>query len=297
MNESYDYYKNLVNSHLLDFIPNIDPKSSTLYDAMKYSLTAGGKRLRSVLLMAACEFAGGSAKEALPYAVAMEFIQSYSLIHDDLPAMDNDDYRRGKLTNHKVYGEATAILAGDGLLNSAFEIMGKDMLMHIDDYEKLRPRIRAMQVMAKGAGVGGMIAGQMSDIENEHAECSTEMLDYIHVNKTGALIVAAMKSGLYLGHADDVMMSRMLTYAENLGLAYQIADDILDVTSSLEEMGKQPKADAQKDKVTYVSLNGLEKSYDRLNELTTNATRAIEEYYDNAEFFRNLVLRLEKRRN
>ena len=295
MIENYSEYKDMINDHLIDFIPNIDSKSSVLYDSMKYSVTAGGKRLRAVLLLAACDFAGGNVKEALPYACAMEYIHNYSLIHDDLPAMDNDDLRRGIPTNHKVFGEAIAILAGDGLLNTAYEVMAKDMMMYVDDEEKFIKRINSMYAIAKAAGVGGMVAGQVSDIECESSACSNEMLEYIHINKTGALLTASVMAGIYLGNPDIDMLNNMRTYAENLGLAYQIADDILDVKGSVEELGKNTGVDAEHSKVTYVSLNGLEKSEERMKELTDNAIEAIADYYDNAEFFRNLVLKLQTR--
>lgn len=295
MRENYDEYKEIIDEHLLDYIPGIDTKSSALYDAMKYSLIAGGKRLRSVLLLAACEFAGEDAKVALPYACALEYIHTYSLIHDDLPCMDNDDLRRGLPTNHKVFGEGLATLAGDGLLNTAFEVMNKDMFLYFDDLQELKKRINASYTIAVSAGVRGMVAGQVSDIDSEHKQISNEMLEYIHLNKTGALIVASIRAGLYIGGADENMMKKMTTYAENLGLAYQIADDILDVIGNEEEMGKKSGADAQNEKVTYVSLNGLDASIAKLKELTNNAVNAIAEYYDNAEFFRDLVLKLEKR--
>ncbi len=295
MKENFTEYKDLIEEYLMDFIPNIDTKSSTLYDAMKYSLVAGGKRLRSVLLLASCEFAGGNAIDALPYACAMEYIHTYSLIHDDLPAMDNDDLRRGHPTNHKVFGDGMAVLAGDGLLNTAFEVMNKDMFLHFDDLHALKKRINAAYTIAKNSGVRGMIAGQASDIEAEHKQCSNEMLEYIHLNKTGALIVASVRAGLYLGGASDEMMKDLTIYAENLGLAYQIADDILDVKGNEEELGKKTGVDAEKEKVTYVSLNGMEASEARLKELTDNAVNVLEKYYDNAEFFRNLVLKLQCR--
>ena len=250
MRENYDEYKEMVNSHLLDFMPGIDTKSSSLYESMKYSLTAGGKRLRSVLLLASCEFAGGDAKDALAFACAMEYIHTYSLIHDDLPAMDNDDLRRGMPTNHKVYGDAIAILAGDGLLTTAFEVMNKDMFLYFDNLKELKKRINAAYTITSNAGVRGMVAGQVSDIESEHKQCSNEMLEYIHLNKTGALIVAAVRAGLYLGGADAEMMKNMTVYAENLGLAYQIADDILDVRGNEAELGKKTGADAQNEKIT-----------------------------------------------
>lgn len=295
MIENYNEYKKIIDENLMYYMPEIDSKCEPLYDAVKYSLMAGGKRLRSVLLLASCDFAKGNIKAALPFACALEYIHTYSLIHDDLPAMDNDDYRRGVLTNHKVFGEGMAILAGDGLLNTAFEVMNKNLLLYLDDEKELHKRINAMYTIVKCAGVGGMIAGQSADIENEEKECSNEMLEYIHLNKTGALFVAAIKAGLYIAGCDDEMMNKMTIYAENLGLAYQIADDILDVTGNFNEMGKEIGADNKKNKITYVSKNGIENAKSKLSKLTQNAVDVISDYYDNAEFFRDLVIKLEKR--
>ncbi|SFE09444.1 geranylgeranyl diphosphate synthase, type II [Peptostreptococcaceae bacterium pGA-8] len=295
MKESYQEYKDIIDDFLLDYIPQIDNKSNVLYESIAYSLKAGGKRLRPVLLLAACEFAGGTIKDALPYACALEYIHTYSLIHDDLPAMDDDDYRRGLLTNHKVFGDAIAILAGDGLLTTAFEVMNKDMYLYFDNLEQLKKRINASYIIAKNAGVQGMVAGQASDMEVEAKDCSSEMIEYIHLNKTGALIVAAVKAGLYIASSDNEKMQDMTAYAENLGLAYQIADDILDVKGNAEELGKATGADANRHKITYVSKNGLEESEAKLKYFTDNAVAAIEKYYDNAEFFRDLVLDLSKR--
>ena len=292
---SFDEYKELVDQHLMDFIPNIDNKSISLYESMKYSLTAGGKRLRPVLLLAACEFAGGNIREAIPYACAIGYIHTYSLIHDDLPAMDNDDLRRGLPTNHKVYGDAIAILAGDGLLNCAFEAISKDMMLFYDSPEKIRKRVNAAYEIAKGAGVRGMVAGQVSDIEAENAIASKEMLEYIHLNKTGALIRAAIKAGLYLGNPTDSMINDLEKYSENLGIAYQIADDIMDVVGNPDEMGKAAGSDEKKHKNTYTSILDIDHARNRLDELTAKAVESIEKYYDNAEFFRNLVLDLAKR--
>ena len=296
MDRTFDDYKNLVNEHLLDFLPNVDTKSISLYESMKYSLAAGGKRLRPVLLLAACEFAGGNIFEAMPYACAMEYIHTYSLIHDDLPAMDNDDLRRGLPTNHKVYGEALAILAGDGLLTSAFEAINKDMMLYFDDPEKMTRRVKAAYEIAKGAGCRGMVAGQVSDIEGENMDYSNEMLEYIHINKTGALIKSAVRAGLYLGNPTASMLSDLEKYSENLGLAYQIADDILDVVGNPDELGKSIGSDVKKHKNTYTSINGLDASVERLQELTDEAVSALEPYYDNAEFFRELVLKLASRK-
>ena len=297
MDRHYEDYKKIIDEHLLDFIPNIDNKSISLYESMKYSLTAGGKRIRPVLLLAACDFAGGDIREALPYACAMEYIHTYSMIHDDLPAMDNDDLRRGLPTNHKVYGEALAILAGDGLLTSAFEAMNKDLMLYFDDAEKMAKRIRAINAIAKGAGCRGMVAGQVSDIEGESNEYSNEMLEYIHINKTGALIIAAIKAGLYLGNPSKDMLSNLDIYSENLGLAYQIADDILDEIGDPKELGKSIGSDKKQHKTTYTSLNGLDAAFARLKQLTDDALEAIAPYYDNAEFFRDLALQLKTRRN
>lgn len=297
MERGYEDYKKMIDEHLLDFIPNVDNKSISLYEAMKYSLTAGGKRIRPVLLLAACDFAGGDVREALPYACAMEYIHTYSMIHDDLPAMDNDDLRRGLPTNHKVYGEALAILAGDGLLTSAFEAMNKDLMLYFDDAEKMAKRIRAINAIAKGAGCRGMVAGQVSDIEGENNEYSNEMLEYIHINKTGALIIAAIKAGLYLGNPSKDMLSNLDIYSENLGLAYQIADDILDEIGDPKELGKAIGSDKKQHKNTYTSINGLEAAFARLEQLTDDALEAIAPYYDNAEFFRNMALQLKTRKN
>lgn len=275
----YNDYKEIIEQHILDCLPEIDQKSITLYDAMKYSLTAGGKRLRPVLLLAACDFCGGDINMALPYALAIEYIHTYSLIHDDLPAMDDDDFRRGSPTNHKVFGEAIAILAGDGLLSSAFEAMNKDMLLYFDDAGCLKCRVKASYEIAKGAGCRGMIAGQVSDIELASKNVSNELLEYIHVNKTAALIMAAIRAGAHLGKADENTLRILTDYAECLGLAFQICDDLLD-------------AENNRDKSNYVATNGIEKSKKRVKELTDNAFQIMAPYYDNAEFFNKLAANL-----
>lgn len=294
-NVDFYKYKDLVELHILDFLPEIDHKSITVYEAMKYSLTAGGKRLRPSLLLAACEFAGGDIKNAIPYACAVEYIQTYSLIHDDLPAMDNDDLRRGLPTNHKVFGEATAILAGDGLLTSAFEAMNKDMLLYFDSDIQLKRRVKASYELAKGAGCRGMVAGQIADIEAVNKQCSKEMLDYININKTAALIVASIRAGAHLGGASEKMLKALTDYAEFLGLAFQIKDDLLDVTGTETEMGKRSGVDKIKNKSTYPGCYGLEASKQRLKELTESAIAVLEPFYDEAEFFTNLANELSVR--
>lgn len=236
----YNRLKEMVEVHILDFLPEIDSKSMTLYDAMRYSLTAGGKRLRSVLLLAACEFCGEKADIGLPYACALEYIQTYSLIHDDLPAIDNDDLRRGLPTNHKVYGEDVAILAGDGLLSAAFETMTKDMLLYLDDPAVLKRKVRAAFEIAKGTGCRGMVAGQIADVESVNRQCSKEMLDYIHLNKTAAFIRSSALAGCYLAGADKERCNDMRVYGESVGLAFQIVNDLQDITGDALVLEKIP---------------------------------------------------------
>lgn len=284
-NTDYLRYKELIEEHIGDFLPEIDNKSLTLYESMKYSLYSGGKRIRPVLTLAAAEFAGGDCMAALPYACAIEYIHNYSLIHDDLPAMDDDDLRRGAPTNHKVYGDGIAILAGDGLLSTAFETMNKDMLLYLSEPDELNKRVKALYTITKGCGCRGMIAGQVADIENEGKTISSELLDYIHLNKTAELIKSAVCAGAYIGGADQDMLENLNQYAEQIGLAFQIIDDILDVTGTEEETGKKTGQDQIHQKATYPSVYGLEKSHERLKELTDGALSAISEYYDNAEFF------------
>ena len=284
-NSDYLRLKNLIEEHLLDFLPEIDHKSFTLSDSMRYSLTAGGKRIRPVLLLAACEFCDYDVKLALPYACAMEYIHTYSLIHDDLPAMDNDDLRRGLPTNHKIYGENIAILAGDGLLSTAFEVMTKDMLLYFDDANALKSRVKATYEIAKGSGCRGMVAGQLADIESEGKNCSKELLDYIHLNKTAALMVSAVRAGCYLGGADSQTLGVLTDYAECIGLALQIADDLLDVCGEESITGKKTGKDSKLQKSTFPKIYGVEQSTVRLRELTDKAITLLSPYYNEAEFF------------
>ncbi len=288
-NIMYYNYKDLIEEHLLDFLPEIDHKSITLYEAMKYSLSSGGKRIRPVLMLAACDFAGGDINSALPYACAAEYIHTYSLIHDDLPAMDNDDLRRGMPTSHKVYGDAIAILAGDGLLTSAFEAMNKDMLLYLDTPEMLNRRVRASYELAKGSGCRGMVAGQVADIEGEGTHCSKELLEYIHINKTAALLVSTIRAGAYLGGADAKTLTDLTAYGEQLGLLFQITDDILDACGNEEEMGKKTGVDVVKNKVTYVSLYGIDEAKKMAENLAQDAKETIACYYDNAEVFNDII--------
>ena len=293
--EKYIKYKNLIDEHVLEFLPEIDAKSITLYESIKYSLAAKGKRIRPILLLAACEFVGGDINLAIPYACALEYIHTYSLIHDDLPAMDDDDMRRGQESNHIKFGEAVAILAGDGLLTSAFEIMNKEMLIYLDDLPKLKAGIKAINEIAKGAGVRGMVAGQLADIEAENKKCSKEMRDYIHINKTGALITAAVRAGAYLGGVKPEELNALTIYAENLGLAFQVVDDILDINGNEELIGKKAGNDFKKKKATFPCLCGLESCENYLNELTLNAKNALAQYGKKAKFFNELADMLQNR--
>ncbi|HEY9668078.1 MAG TPA: farnesyl diphosphate synthase, partial [Coleofasciculaceae cyanobacterium] len=236
------------------YLPLIYPEK--IYEAMRYSLLAGGKRLRPILCLATCELAGGTVEMALPTACALEMIHTMSLIHDDLPAMDNDDYRRGKLTNHKVYGEDIAILAGDGLLAYAFECVAT--LTHNV------PAQRILQVVArlgKAAGASGLVGGQVVDLESEGvSNIQEETLTFIHTHKTGALLEASVVSGGILAGATEADIERLSRYAKNIGLAFQIVDDILDITATQEELGKTAGKDLVAQKATYPSLWGLEES-------------------------------------
>ncbi|MBR5982047.1 MAG: polyprenyl synthetase family protein [Firmicutes bacterium] len=285
----FNRLRNLVNEHILDYMPVIDQKCSTLYDSMRYSLTAGGKRIRPVLMLAAALMCKEKEEVILPFACAAEYIQTYSLIHDDLPAMDNDDYRRGMLTNHKVYGEDIAILAGDGLLSAAYEIMTKHMLLFMDDPERLKRMTRAAFELSKGTGVRGMVAGQVADVENEGKACSEEMLTFIHANKTAAFIKSVTLAGGYLGGADEQLQTDLKTYGEHLGLAFQIVDDILDVIGDEKKLGKKTHVDEQLDKATYPALYGLDKSIDIAMSHLAKARDAMEKYYDEAEVFNCII--------
>ncbi|MGN8648581.1 polyprenyl synthetase family protein [Eubacterium pyruvativorans] len=292
---TFEEYLALTEQHLTDPMPAIGAYAETLEESMKYSLLSGGKRIRPVMLLAAAEMAGGTAEEALPYASAIEFIHTYSLIHDDLPAMDDDALRRGRPTNHMVYGAGMATLAGDGLLSAAFEIMLGDMIAHQQDPEALRRRVRAADAIARGAGVRGMVAGQTADLASESERPSAPLLTFIHENKTAAMIVGAIRAGLFLGDAEEALQNDMERYAYDLGMAFQVADDILDVVGDEKTLGKSVGQDAQNDKLTWVSMYGMEASRSRLHELTEDAVSALEKWGCSGDFFRILVRKLEKR--
>lgn len=267
-----------------------------LAEAMRYAVLDGGKRIRPFIVTRGCELCGGTFEQAAPAAVALECVHAFSLVHDDLPAMDNDDLRRGRPTNHIKFGADIATLAGDGLLNTAFEAMFKDMFLYFDQPDLLKRRINAAYRIAEGAGVQGMVAGQVSDVEADHGQNSSpEMLRHIHLNKTAAMIKGAVSAGLEIGGAKQDVKDHMRKYAENLGLEFQVVDDILDVTGTAEQLGKDPHQDEANGKLTYVSLYGLEGARKRASQLTEAALAELESYGEEAEFFRDLVVKLEKR--
>jgi len=258
-------------------LPVIYPEK--IYDAMRYSLLAGGKRLRPILCLATCELTGGTIDMAMPTACALEMIHTMSLIHDDLPAMDNDDYRRGKLTNHKVFGEDVAILAGDGLLAYAFE--------HVAIETRNVPTDRLLKVVAKlgrAVGAAGLVGGQVVDLDCEgKTDVSLETLNFIHNHKTAALLEASVTSGAVLAGASEEDLERLLHYAQNIGLAFQIVDDILDITATQEELGKTAGKDLTAQKATYPSIWGLEESRRQADRLVNDAKAELAPYGDRAD--------------
>ena len=251
----------------------------TLLEAMRYSLLAGGKRIRPVLVLEFCRVCGGDWEKAVPFAAALEMIHTYSLIHDDLPCMDNDDYRRGRLTNHKVYGEATAVLAGDGLLTAAFETAAS---------ADAAPEtvVRVVAALAGCAGEYGMVGGQQLDLEGEHKQCTAEEIHEIHRLKTGALISAACQLGVLAAGGTEAQLQAAKTYAEGIGLAFQLRDDILDVTGDSAKLGKKTGMDEHKN--TFVKLYGLERCEAMVQEETERAIAALAAF-DDREFLTDLA--------
>lgn len=270
--QQYNATKKDVEENLISFIDHIaETPQKTIFESMIYSLEAGGKRIRPVLLLETLKMLGGNYTSGLAFACAVEYIHTYSLIHDDLPAMDDDDLRRGKPTNHKVFGEAIAILSGDGLLNSAFEIMSDEILKN-----NFPGSIKAMNIISKCAGINGMIAGQIVDIESEGKAISYEELRYLHSKKTGALIEASVMAGAYLAGADEKEIDAVKRYAQNIGLAFQIADDILDVVGDSKDLGKNTGSDKENEKSTYVSLFGIEKARLLAQECLEDAIKSLD---------------------
>ena len=260
-----------------------------LADSMRYSLMAGGKRLRPILVMAAADAVGARGTDFVQAACGIEMIHTYSLIHDDLPAMDNDDYRRGKLTNHKVYGEALAILAGDALLTQAFEVILRQQGVSAEVL------VQVVREMSVAAGPNGMVGGQVIDMLSEGKRISLEELRRMHMGKTGALFRAAIRSGAILGGADAARLEALTTYADCFGLAFQITDDILDVVGDEAVIGKPVGSDERNDKSTYVTLISLEEARELAAETVAKALKALELFGREADFLRELVQMLLER--
>jgi len=280
-------YGKVVDEALDRFLPAENDLPASVHRAMRYSVFAGGKRVRPILMLAACEAVGGDHQLALPAACAMEMIHTYSLIHDDLPAMDDDDFRRGRPTNHKVFGEAIAILAGDALLTEAFILMSSPDYAAKVGAGRLLPVIREIGLCA---GSRGMVGGQVVDMESEgKMEIDLATVQYIHTHKTGALIKASVKAGATLGGADEQGIAAISRYGEAIGLAFQIADDILDIEGTTEEIGKDAGSDEARGKATYPAVMGLADSKRRAQELVEIALEALARFDASADPLREIA--------
>ena len=288
---SYEEYLKLVDANLVPQLSRIGDIPQRLKDAMCYSLQAGGKRIRPVLLLAACEMAGESCEAAVPYACALEMIHTYSLIHDDLPAMDNDDLRRGQPTNHKVFGENIAILAGDGLLNAAAELMAGSAVKMGD----LRG-CRAMEIIMRHAGVTGMIAGQTEDVTSEGQPPYEDTVRYIHERKTADLLEAAVEAGLALAGAQEKEMAAGREYALHLGMAFQMTDDLLDVTGNEDKLGKSVGKDQEQNKMTWVALRGIDGTREDAHREILMAKEALASLPWDTGFFADFAESLQERK-
>ena len=280
---------------LRKYLPEAEGFSGKVTEAMNYSVTAGGKRLRPVLLEESFFLFGGEGKTAEPFMAALEMIHNYSLVHDDLPAMDNDEYRRGRKTTWKVYGDGMAVLAGDGLLNLAYETAAS-AFTQAEDPKAMERAAAALKVLSRKAGIGGMIGGQTVDVELTGKPVPEEKLDFIYRLKTGALLEASMMIGAVLGGADREQTALMEQTASDVGLAFQIQDDILDVTSTVEELGKPVRSDEKNEKTTYVTLMGLEQAGKDVERISKDAIAGLDRLKAENEFLRELVLSLIDRR-
>lgn len=283
LQEYFSEKRKQIEAALDRFLPQEDQYPQILFRAMRYSVLDGGKRIRPVLVLAACEAVGGDSEKALPTACAVEFIHSFSLIHDDLPALDNDDFRRGKPTNHKVFGEAMAILAGDALLALAFETITKTEGVPANTILDVTRRIAA------AAGTGGMVVGQVVDMESEGRKIELETLEFMHSHKTGALIEACIVCGGLLGGATSEQLAALSLYGRKIGLAFQIVDDILDLEGEQEKLGKTVGSDLRKQKSTFPAILGLEKSKEKALQVTQEALKALESFDMRAEPLRAIA--------
>ena len=277
---------------LKSYLPREEGFAKTMAQAMNYSVLAGGKRLRPMLILETCRMFGGEDKLAYPFMAAMEMIHTHSLVHDDLPALDNDDYRRGRLTTHKVYGEAMGVLSGVSLLNYAYETMLRAFSMTEDSARV----IRALRIMADRTGIHGMLGGQSVDVENDGKPIDKATLDYIYEHKTSALLEASMMTGAVLAGADEEQTKLIGEAASAIGLAFQIQDDILDVTCTSEELGKPAHSDEKNNKVTYVTLFGIEEASAQVKKLSEKAVEILDRLNNENEFLKALVREMAERR-
>lgn len=274
---------------LKEYLPKENGYQSRLIEAMNYSVMAGGKRLRPILMKESFLLFGGNGRQIEPFMAALEMIHNYSLVHDDLPAMDNDEYRRGRKTTWKVYGDGMAVLAGDGLLNLAFETAALAFDL-AKNQEEMQRTARALKILGQKAGINGMIGGQCADIEAEEGrQVTTQLLLFIHENKTAALIQAAMMIGAVLAGADEKSILAMEKAAYNIGIAFQIQDDILDVTSTTDVLGKPVGSDEKNSKLTYVKLHGLEESKEEVKKMSKEALSILSSFEKRNEFLEELV--------
>lgn len=276
----------VINDTLEMIVPPANTFPPTIHTAVRYSLMAGGKRIRPVLALAACELIAGAYEKAVPFACGIEMIHTYSLIHDDLPGMDDSDFRRGKPSSHKMFGEAAAVLAGDALLTLAFQIMTSAELNKGLDPSLV---LRATNEIAVAAGMSGMIGGQMIDIETQSKRFALPVLEYIHTHKTGALIVASIRAGAILAGGREAQLEALTHYGKNIGLAFQIADDILDVEGSSDLLGKEAGSDSLAEKATYPKLLGVDESRRRAHELTQKAEDSLALFGQTAEALKHLA--------
>ncbi len=274
------------------WLPEEKGFAKTMAEAMNYSMCAGGKRLRPILLLESFRLFGGDENLAEPFMAGIEMIHTHSLVHDDLPAIDNDDYRRGRLTTHKVYGEAMGVLGGAALLNYAYETM----LRAFDLTSQKEPVIRAVRIMAEKTGIRGMLGGQSVDVENDGKPITREMLDYIYRHKTSALIEAPMMTGAVLGGAEEEELAAVERAAADIGLAFQIRDDILDVTATSEELGKPVHSDEKNNKITYVTLFGIQEASRQVEELSQRAVSTLDKLNRKNEFLTALIYEMVSRR-
>ncbi|MEM9091511.1 MAG: geranylgeranyl diphosphate synthase CrtE [Cyanobacteria bacterium P01_F01_bin.53] len=267
-------------------LPVVYPEK--IYEAMRYSLMAGGKRLRPILCLSTCEMLGGPTNLAMPTACALEMVHTMSLIHDDLPAMDNDDYRRGKLTNHKVYGEDVAVLAGDGLLTYAFEHIATQTPQGQPSQKQTVQQAQPQQILkviaqlGRAVGAGGLVGGQVVDLDSEGKDIDEDTLTFIHMHKTAALLEVSVTSGAMLAGASQTVVDKLSRYAQRIGLAFQIVDDVLDITATSEELGKSAGKDVAVQKATYPRLWGLEASKQKAQQLVDEANAELTEFGEGA---------------